>query len=305
MRSAPSSPGCLRNAPRTAATVRVLRARGRRGSISASPSSNASSSGSPNASDAAASRSTDAGLPIPATGQRALARVRAIGSATAPSSNRNPGADGPSGRAQRHRRGARVLQRNPVAAQRAATGRVINHILQLTAVRLDDAGGRHIVLETSDQHAAQSKATALLEGQRQNQLAIALPPPRGADPVAGGAALLEEVVIELVADMRLADELVAFDQPEHRERHLRHDLAGRQPDTPGLVGDGIDIGSEIRLDLADAPFEDAVLRAPSKALAQRGDIGARMAQRRRDQLRPLVHYSFPGERAQVTGCSSR
>ena len=65
---------------RADATGRVLRGPGHPGSISASPNSNASSSGSPNASAAAACRSAAAVWPIPVTGQRALARVLAIGS---------------------------------------------------------------------------------------------------------------------------------------------------------------------------------------------------------------------------------
>jgi hypothetical protein len=72
--------------------------------------------------------------------------------------------------------------------------------------------------------------------------------------VADMAPFLEQMSVELVADGCLADERVAFDQPEHRERHFRHDLAGRQPDASDLVGDGFDIACEVRLDLADAPF---------------------------------------------------
>jgi hypothetical protein len=52
-------------------------------------------------------------------------------------------------------------------------------------------------------------------------------------------------------------------------------------------------------------FGQAILRAPSKALAQRGEMRARMAQRRRYQFRLLAHHSSQLSKLERQGCSSR
>jgi hypothetical protein len=178
MRSAPSSPSCLRSARRPGATGRGSRERGRRGSISASPSSSVLGSASRNASGAAVCRSNAASSPIRAIGQPASAPARATGSATAHRANaRTPvrppdrsevrSGSGPRCHTVHGTRELMVRGRlEPVATAKSRQprngppGRVGDHVLQLAAARLDDARGRHVVLETRDQHAAQAKTAA-------------------------------------------------------------------------------------------------------------------------------------------------
>ena len=183
-RSARSSRSCLWSVRRPAATGRVSRARGRRGSTSASPSCERLRARAHRMHRLRLSLArAAAGSRTPATAPPASGRVPASGSATAQRSEKRP-----------------RLQRDPVAAQRAAARGVLDHVLELAAVRLDDAGRGDVVLQAGDQHALEAEQAALLERERQDQPAVALALARGTDAVADVAALLDQIGIELVAD---------------------------------------------------------------------------------------------------------